>query len=138
MTGLGPRIDGALIWQELPEVDRTALGIVAVELASVLMLQHRLNREDMGAAPAAGGLLAPAVERAAGTAEFELQGVLVALLDAARPEILSVQAGPDPRLPARLGRICRGCGCSQADACAEGCTWVEPDLCSACAVLGPA
>lgn len=27
---------------------------------------------------------------------------------------------------------CRVCGCTDARACAGGCSWVEPDLCSAC------
>lgn len=29
-------------------------------------------------------------------------------------------------------RVCRVCGCNDGRACAGGCTWVEPDLCSAC------
>lgn len=30
-------------------------------------------------------------------------------------------------------RRCRACGCTQNRACPEGCSWTEPDLCSACA-----
>jgi len=30
-------------------------------------------------------------------------------------------------------RVCRGCGCTQDRACPGGCSWVEIDLCSACA-----
>lgn len=30
-------------------------------------------------------------------------------------------------------RICRGCGCTDAVACGEGCWWVTADLCSECA-----
>jgi hypothetical protein len=30
-------------------------------------------------------------------------------------------------------QACRVCGCSHHDPCEEGCWWVEPDLCSACA-----
>lgn len=30
-------------------------------------------------------------------------------------------------------RDCRVCGCTENDACDEGCSWVEYDLCSACA-----
>jgi hypothetical protein len=30
-------------------------------------------------------------------------------------------------------QTCRVCGCSHFDPCDEGCWWVEPDLCSACA-----
>ena len=33
----------------------------------------------------------------------------------------------------RPPRRCRVCGCTDADACAGGCTWVEHDLCSSCA-----
>lgn len=29
-------------------------------------------------------------------------------------------------------RICRACACSQFDACGDGCSWIAPDLCSAC------
>ena len=36
-------------------------------------------------------------------------------------------AGWEPR------QACRVCGCSHHDPCPEGCWWVEPDLCSACA-----
>ncbi|MGH0054172.1 MAG: hypothetical protein ACQ5SW_12350 [Sphaerochaetaceae bacterium] len=32
-----------------------------------------------------------------------------------------------------LVRACRVCGCTDYHACAEGCYWVEADLCSACA-----
>lgn len=31
---------------------------------------------------------------------------------------------------------CRQCGCSDWMSCDEGCWWVEPDLCSRCAVVG--
>ncbi|WP_295821113.1 hypothetical protein [uncultured Deinococcus sp.] len=31
------------------------------------------------------------------------------------------------------GPTCRVCGCAEEWGCAEGCTWVEADLCSACA-----
>lgn len=32
---------------------------------------------------------------------------------------------------------CRGCDCSVNRPCLDGCYWVEPDLCSECAVLEP-
>ena len=28
---------------------------------------------------------------------------------------------------------CRLCGCTDEEACADGCFWAEPDLCSVCA-----
>lgn len=30
--------------------------------------------------------------------------------------------------------VCRVCGCTQYNACEGGCYWVEPDLCSKCAI----
>jgi hypothetical protein len=33
----------------------------------------------------------------------------------------------------RVAGLCRLCGCSEANACEGGCSWVEPDLCSQCA-----
>jgi hypothetical protein len=30
-------------------------------------------------------------------------------------------------------QVCRVCGCTEEHACEGGCSWVEPDLCSACA-----
>jgi transcriptional regulator with XRE-family HTH domain len=35
--------------------------------------------------------------------------------------------------PADVPPICRACGCTDDRACRNGCSWVESDLCSACA-----
>lgn len=35
-------------------------------------------------------------------------------------------------IPDEALRVCRVCGCSEANACEGGCCWVEEDLCSAC------
>lgn len=35
-------------------------------------------------------------------------------------------------IPNEALRVCRVCGCSEFNACGEGCTWVEEDMCSAC------
>lgn len=43
------------------------------------------------------------------------------------------QAGLDTTL-GQAERACRVCGCTDARACAGGCSWVEDDLCSACYV----
>lgn len=32
----------------------------------------------------------------------------------------------------QLAGVCRVCGCTDERACADGCTWIEPDLCSTC------
>ena len=36
------------------------------------------------------------------------------------------------RNTARRRRTCRICGCWELEACEGGCSWVGPDLCSAC------
>jgi hypothetical protein len=36
-------------------------------------------------------------------------------------------------VPDEALRVCRVCGCSEFNACPGGCSWVEEDLCSACA-----
>ena len=33
----------------------------------------------------------------------------------------------------RSSTRCRVCGCTEADGCPEGCSWVDDDLCSICA-----
>jgi len=35
-------------------------------------------------------------------------------------------------------RRCRACGCTNEEACPEGCSWVEEDLCSECVPKKPA
>lgn len=38
-----------------------------------------------------------------------------------------------PLAPVLMGdRVCRQCGCTDFDACDEGCDWAKEDLCSAC------
>lgn len=39
---------------------------------------------------------------------------------------------PRGRDVAAGGGQCRVCGCTDNDACEDGCSWVEPDLCSSC------
>jgi hypothetical protein len=34
----------------------------------------------------------------------------------------------------RCPGVCRECGCTSERPCASGCTWIEEDLCSACAL----
>ena len=36
------------------------------------------------------------------------------------------------RVVGLIEMVCRECGCSDDDACPEGCAWVGPGLCSSC------
>lgn len=74
-----------------------------------------------GETPAAGGEIAQ---------DRELQA---AVTDALPEDAFVAPDGRTPRIPAFLGGVCRACGCSQNDACDEGCGWADEDLCTACA-----
>ncbi|HDH0770448.1 hypothetical protein AB0175_25040 [Klebsiella pneumoniae] len=55
-----------------------------------------------------------------------------------RVTITRVSAGRDDQDGEFRGTVdvtqkCRRCGCTWRNACAGGCHWVSPDLCSACA-----
>lgn len=50
------------------------------------------------------------------------------------PDPASAVAAPASEEP----RACRLCGCMDERACPSGCSWVGPDLCSACAHVTPA
>ncbi len=67
----------------------------------------------------AASLLCLMTARIAGHADAALGVLMQALLE------LGMLGG--------LDRRCRVCGCTQQHACPGGCSWVEIDLCSACA-----
>jgi hypothetical protein len=52
-------------------------------------------------------------------------------LEEIAPDPADYPEGPD--LAALDIASCRVCGCTDLSACPEGCSWVENDLCSACA-----
>lgn len=50
------------------------------------------------------------------------------------PSVPDFEVKPDLRPPLHSSTgACRVCGCTEHFACPEGCSWVEPDLCSECA-----
>jgi hypothetical protein len=53
------------------------------------------------------------------------------IIEAFDPDLAAYPEGPD--LAAIGIPSCRECGCTDLSACTEGCSWVEDDLCSACA-----
>lgn len=48
-------------------------------------------------------------------------------------DIFAAHFGAVTTLRREKFRYCRVCGCSEHDACERGCSWVDADLCSACA-----
>lgn len=63
-------------------------------------------------------------------------GVAIAVIDDVLPAIATrhdLGHLPLPDLAPFGVRACRDCGCTDAHACAGDCSWVDDDLCSACA-----
>jgi hypothetical protein len=95
---------------------------------------HPKVQEQLGAAAVAVGLgdlgaaLSDASERFDAVAA-EAGGLIAALVE----QHIAPDGPPDGIDLAPLGiRQCRECGCTDTFGCAEGCEWVEDDLCSAC------
>lgn len=40
--------------------------------------------------------------------------------------------GKSVRITVEDLQVCRSCGCTEDNACDGGCSWITPDLCSAC------
>jgi len=115
-----PRFDGADIWQRFSAEDQARIGAAAVELLVTAhgcqLAEERDDKVFMRAGDEAGpGLMA--------TLDNHVGRALLAISHAAVDQ---------PHLPSRIGEICTSCGCSEADACASGCSWVAPGLCSSC------
>ncbi|MFE1598235.1 hypothetical protein [Methylobacterium sp. ID0610] len=117
------RFDGAEIWPTLSRQEQAEIGAIAIEMVAAARLSRRVYEDQLG----------PVLERAAEAAE----GLLAHLLDGAVADALPDGAleandGVTPRIPSLLGGVCRTCGCTQNDACPDGCGWAGPDLCTAC------
>ncbi|MEI6417491.1 MAG: helix-turn-helix transcriptional regulator [Sphingomonadales bacterium] len=95
----------------------------------------------------AAGLMPAQVDQALGW-EPETMAWIEGNLRRVTPELMDALHGVfpfDPIIARRLGegspaRVCRGCGCSESDACWDekrgGCHWVAPTLCSDCRDTG--
>lgn len=58
--------------------------------------------------------------------------------EAAVAELLVMVRDLERAAGAEPARRCRRCGCTDANGCEEGCSWVAEDLCSACTPIAPA
>lgn len=121
-SGLTHRFDGRALWALLPEGEREEIGSVALEIVAAWNVTDREQQDDID----------PRIARAGSAADALLLGLLQeAFVNAVARESLEAPDG-SPRLPSMLGGVCRECGCTEMDACPPGCSWAEPDLCSAC------
>ncbi|MBP2495013.1 hypothetical protein ABID82_005002 [Methylobacterium sp. PvP062] len=115
------RFDGAEAWSKLGEDARAQVGIAALEMVCALRLAERADSED----------LPELYERVGFTACNEMEAALSHAVDEVLPDDALDASDDRPRIPASLGGVCRCCGCSQNDACEEGCSWAADDLCTA-------
>lgn len=121
-----PRLDGSAEWARLPPDTQAAIGAAAIELVAAWVGLDSCNRLSDRPTP---------TSRAFAAADRHGYDRLLELVAEAVPAI----DPDDPPVPAGIGPVCRGCGCTEDAACNPPCHWVEPDLCSACGALdGPA
>lgn len=119
--------DGAAIWQTLPADARDAIGAAALELCAAHFCFEECHDGAMFATPESR-----AADAAVTAADAALHQLFVDAV--AQSELTD---GEDRlKFPSVLGMVCRTCGCSQNDACAGGCDWAEPNLCTACQADG--
>jgi len=125
------RFDGAATWKSLTVHHQQAIGAIALEIVAAWYCQEndpdQVNRHEE----------TPLTRAASAADALLLMRLQEAFVEAVPRSALEHQG--KPRLPSLLGAVCRACGCSQNDACQPfSCSWVEPDLCSACKPAGGA
>jgi hypothetical protein len=114
MTG---RFDPRAAWSALDPEQQRRLGEAAILLSAVFRGQEA------------------ATERWQVTERWEhAETEVFHMIEAFAPDLAAYPEGPD--LAAIGIRSCRECGCTDRSACAEGCSWVDDDLCSRCATEG--
>ncbi len=122
-----PRFDSAAAWAQLSADERAAIGAAALDLIVASNTSVALAARDAQDAPAFRASQA-AAQLAMAALDDE---VLKALGE-------SVDFDNDPPVPASLGDICTRCGCSEHDACDDGCAWHAPGLCTSCIQIADA
>ena len=126
------RFNGAEAWSKLPAEVQAEIGAIALEL---VLVWHMLDLEGPGPESALPSVLM----RVASASDALLMGGLEATVIEALPDgAFATARFGIPRIPSLLGGVCRACGCSQNDACDEGCGWAAEDLCTACVSGGQA
>lgn len=120
------RFDGAATWPTLKAEQQAAIGAAALELVACW---HGIDAVEA----ALEDPETSAFHRAFSAADTLLHDRLQIAVDTALPDL---SAAEPPPVPAMLGPVCRNCCCSEEAACEPACSWVEPDLCSACAEAG--
>lgn len=119
------RLDMQALWRSLSDADRETIGLIGLGLV-------------------VGGTMAMEAESTAPAASRAALGFYHAveeeLAHLEPPEaVMAAMRGPSWRIPAGHGPICLRCGCSECDACPDGCGWANEaqTLCTECANPSP-
>lgn len=120
-----PRISGLQIWNAIPRDAQAVLGSLMIEWFYAEEITSRHAKPSF------------CTDEEQDPTRRAISAATDILLNLIRLEI-EPWIGPEleadvPRVPSGLGDVCRGCGCSAADACPSGCSWVADELCSDCA-----
>ena len=116
------RFEGAAVWARLSAEHKDAIGAAALEQVASEYMADRAFDDDR-----------PEWDGVAGAAEQVCRAIVKDVFVEAIPREELETADGDPKIPSLLGMVCETCGCSQDDACPEGCGWARANLCTACA-----
>lgn len=121
------RFDGLALWRTIPVEVREQLGAVMIEWGFATLACEAIA--DAGMEPADG-----IIPRAMAAASTQLELALLGALGEHLPAVVYSEGDQVNRLPipSLIGQVCHVCGCTDQDGCGMGCSWVGPDLCSAC------
>ena len=130
------RFDGATLWATLSQDVQAQIGAAALELTCGYLVQDEVHARMVDGSLDQGKPWDRAADHFADLCVLGDRLDIVVLETASLGALLR-DADGRPLLPLGFGRICRGCGCSQDDACEPSCSWVEDDLCSVCGGVEP-
>jgi hypothetical protein len=114
-------------WRRLSDAEREAVGKAAIITVIAAVAFHEYEKGHF-----------PLPKQAYETASVEGDAAVLTIIMAAlfpdRDDDKPFGEEPCPMLNlAEIGvRACHGCGCTDDCACPGGCSWVGPNLCSAC------
>ncbi|MCK2057222.1 hypothetical protein [Methylobacterium sp. 37f] len=121
--GISPnRLDVGALWATLPDEDKAMIGELAL---GMLCSGHTAGIADSEYDSIAA--------RAATAAAFSFEEWMARAEMPATVES-AIRDDLGFRIAEVLGPICRGCGCSDSDACEDGCAWADEaqTTCTAC------
>lgn len=120
-----PRFSGTSAWSALSLEEQAQIGATALELIVAIRAMQATEDPDRPEEPTSNP-----VNRAAHASSAMCITTIDRLATAALPVLMSFD---DPPVPSIVGDVCEGCGCTDEDACDDGCAWLRPGRCTSCA-----